>query len=53
MSSVQNVYQIKSRYVSIDTHGKKIIYGEKKAIVFQFKVGYMIHPMLEKHKTHK
>ena len=49
-SSAQNLYQIKSRYVAIEAHEN--IY-EKKTSVFPFKVGYMTHPMLKKHRTHR
>ena len=43
-----------SRSISIETHGRKMIQDPvKKERVNQFHVGYMTHPSLKKHRTHR
>ena len=44
----QIVYKIELRQVSIESHGKQMIYDEKyKYSISQFHVGYMKYSMLE------
>ena len=48
MSSVQNIYPIKTRYIAIEAHGKNMIYTQyRKNSVYQFQVIYMTHPTMK------
>ena len=49
MSSNEESYQIKSRWVSIEAYGKKWSMVKEKGSIFQFQVGYMKYPILKKH----
>ena len=51
--SIQNINNITSRYIVIDTHGNIYIYDPvNKERVNQFHVGYMAHTSLKKHRIH-